>query len=594
MNLSLETKVGLAVGIALVSILALGGMQYRAARRVVEDNRWVAHTQEVLRELEATQKGLNDADACAQSFVISGDSATLTVCGQGTRNIGEHLQNLRALTQDSADQQHRLASLEALMGNSLRVMQQEVDLRQSGQLSISGLADLESSIRRSVGEVRAAAAEMQSVELDLLSQRREAARRSDHAINLLIIIGSLVAFVLVGVSGVALRSDMAGRRRAEQNLHENEERFRLIVEAVQDYAIFGLDPQGRVITWNAGAERIKGYKAEEILGKHFSCFYAGEDIQSGKPHRALELAAKEGHCEAEGWRIRKDGSRFWSNGILTALRDDSGTLVGFTKITRDFTEQMLAQKALEESRQKLQASERSLRELSLQLLRLQDEERKRIGQEMHDSLGQYLAVIKMKLDSISYDRLGGDSITKQEIEECAALAEECVKEVRTISYLLYPPMLEELGLKSAIPWYVDGFSKRSRISATFEIPEDFERLPRDVELILFRILQESLTNVHRHSGSDTAHVVLLRTPEAVILEVADQGKGVPLGILAESARDWVGTAGVGLRSMNHRLRQFGGRLELISTDAGTRLRATLPLTVSIQENEGHATNFASA
>jgi len=593
MKLSLETKVGLAVGMALASIVALGGMQYRAARRVVEDNGWVSHTQEVLRELEATEKGLNDADACAQSFVISGDSAALTTCRQGSQNIGDHLKNLRALSQDSPDQQHRLASLEAVMGNSLRLIQQEVDLRRSDQLSESGLADLESSIRRSVGEVRTIAAEMQTVELDLLSQRRETALQSDHEINLLIVSGSLAAFILIGVSGLALRSDMAARRRAEQTLRENEERFRLIVQAGQDYEIFGLDPQGRVVTWNAGAERIKGYKAAEILGKHFLRFYPEEETQAGKPHRELELAAKEGRFEAEGWRVRKDGTRFWANGILTALRDDLGRLVGFTRITRDFTERMLAQKAIEESREKLQASEQSLRELSLQLLRMQDEERKRIGQEMHDSLGQYLAVLKMKLDSVSYDRLGKDvRAAKREIEQCAALAEECVKEVRTISYLLYPPMLEELGLRSAIPWYVDGFSKRSGIRATFDIPEDFERLPRDAELILFRVLQESLTNVHRHSGSETAEVVLGRTLEAVVLEVIDRGRGVPPGILEESARDWVGTAGVGLRSMNHRLRQFGGKLELISTEAGTRLRATLPLAVSVWDER--ATKFASA
>jgi len=147
-------------------------------------------------------------------------------------------------------------------------------------------------------------------------------------------------------------------------------------------------------------------------------------------------------------------------------------------------------------------------------------------------------------------------------------------------------------LRSAIPWYVDGFSKRSGIRATFDIPEDFERLPRDAELILFRVLQESLTNVHRHSGSETAEVVLGRTLEAVVLEVIDRGRGVPPGILEESARDWVGTAGVGLRSMNHRLRQFGGKLELISTEAGTRLRATLPLAVSVWDER--ATKFASA
>jgi PAS domain S-box-containing protein len=591
MKQSLETKVAVALGLALATIIGLGALQYRVARRLVENNRWISHTQEVLRELEATQKHLNDADACAQSFVISGEDSGLASCQQQNQKIHQHLENLRALLTDNDSQEHRLANIEALMGVSLRAIQQEIDLRKSGQLGSAGLAELESSIRRSVGAVRAATAEMQGVELELLRQRQQSAARSDHQINLLIIFGSLAAFILLGVSGFALSSDMAARRRAEAILRESEERFRMLVETVEDYAIFRLDPEGRVVTWNVGAERIKGYTASEILGRHFSCFFPEEDVRAGNPQRGLEVAAKEGRFEDNGWRVRKDGSRFWANVVVTALREDTGQLVGFTKITRDFTERMLAEKSLQESQRKLQGSEKSLRELSMQLLSMQDEERRQIGREMHDSLGQYLSVLKMKLDSIRYAS-GGATANKQAVAECASLVEECVKEVRTISYLLYPPMLEELGLKSAIPWYLDGFSKRSGIRTTFEIAEDFERLPRDAELILFRVLQESLTNVHRHSGSTTANVRVQRQAEAVILEVTDQGKGVPAGILEESTRDWMGTPGVGLRSMSHRVRQLGGMLELTSTEAGTQLRATIPLTVPVPQ--GHAIHTASA
>jgi PAS domain S-box-containing protein len=582
MKVSLETNVAIALGTALAIIIALGTLQYRAAERLVETNRWVSHTQEVLRQLESVQKSLNDTDACAQSFVISGDTSGLASCEQASAKISEHLQKLHALFADSESQQHALANVEALMGVSLRAIQQEIELRRSGQLGAVGLATQESAIRRSVGEVRAAIAEVQRVEVELLGKREQAARQSDRQINLLIVAGSLAAFVLIGASGLALRSDMSARRQAEAILRESEERFRMLVETVEDYAILRLDPDGHVVTWNAGAERISGYHASEILGKHFSCFYSEEDVRSGKPQRELEIAAKEGRFEDEDWRVRKDGSRFWANIVVTALRDDAGALVGFTKITRDFTARMLAEKSLQESQRKLLASEKSLRELSLQLLSTQDEERRQIGREMHDSLGQYLSVLKMKLDSIRYDsRTGGAAETREQVAECTALVEQCVREVRTISYLLYPPMLEELGLKSAIPWYLDGFSKRSGIRATFEISEDFERLPREAELILFRVLQESLTNVHRHSGSATANIRVLRTPEAVILEVTDQGKGVPAGILAESARDWIGTPGVGLRSMNHRVRQFGGTLELTSTEAGTQLRVSVPTSASM-------------
>jgi len=583
MKVSPETKLVIALGAGLLSIIVLGAMQYHAARRVVEDNRWVSHTQDVLRELEATEKQLNDADGCAQSFVISGDEAGLASCQQASEKIGRHLQNLRTLVADNEPQQHRLANVEASTGVSLRAIQQEIDLRKSGQLQAEGLAQMESSIRRSIGDVRTATADMRGVELELLRQRQQASQRSDRSINLLIIAGSFAAFVLVGVSGFALRSDIAARQKAQAVLRESEERFRMLVETVQDYAIYRLDTEGRVVTWNAGAERIKGYKASEILGKPFSCFYSEEDRQAGKPRCALEVAAREGRFEDEGWRVRKDGSRLWANTVVTALRDDSRKLVGFTKITRDFTERMLAERSLQESQEKLQASEKSLRELSLQLLSMQDEERRQIGREMHDSLGQYLSVLKMKLDSIRYDsQTGRLAATKQDVEECAALVEQCVKEVRTISYLLYPPMLEELGLKSAIPFYLDGFSKRSGVRTTFEISKDFDRLPRDTELIVFRVLQESLTNVHRHSGSATANVRVLRTAEAVILEVTDQGKGVPAEVLQESARDWIGMPGVGLRSMNHRVRQLGGALELTSTEAGTQVRATVPITVSSQ------------
>lgn len=362
--------------------------------------------------------------------------------------------------------------------------------------------------------------------------------------------------------------DLTDRKVAEEALHRQEERLRLFVTAVQDYALFMLDSDGRVVTWNTGAERIKGYKASEIVGRHFSVFYPEEDLRNRKPERELEGAVKEGRFEDYGWRIRKDGSKFWANVVITAVRDAEGKLIGFGKVTRDLTERMLAQRSLEDSASRLADSEKSLRELSLHLLRTQDEERRRIGREIHDSLGQYLSVLKMKLDSMSAD--------VQEAAQCADLVDECVREVRTISYLLYPPMLEEMGLKTAVPWYLDGFSNRSGIQATFSCPEEFERLPRDTELVLFRVLQECLTNVQRHSGSKTAAIRLARVDDSVVMEVTDEGKGLPRAVLEQAHHDWMGSLGVGLRGMSERVRQLGGTLEMSSNDGGTQVRATVP------------------
>ncbi len=196
-----------------------------------------------------------------------------------------------------------------------------------------------------------------------------------------------------------------------------------------------LDPEGHILTtWNQGAERIKGYRASEIVGKHFSVFYPEEDNRRGKPAWELEIAAREGRFEDEDWRLRKDGSRFWANVIITAVKDRANNLIGYAKVTRDYTERMRTLESLDEARRRLYESEKSLRELSLHLLRTQDEERRRIGREIHDSLGQYLAVLKMKLHSIS-----SSSSMPDETAECLDLVAltSVSKEVRTfISYLL--------------------------------------------------------------------------------------------------------------------------------------------------------------
>ncbi len=381
---------------------------------------------------------------------------------------------------------------------------------------------------------------------------------------------------------IAELQQKANSLEAELALHHSEEQLRLLVESAQDHAIFLLDPDGRVASWNPGAQRIKGYQASEIIGKHFSIFHPEEDLRAGKPQMELEVATAVGRFEDEGWRLRKDGSRFWANVIITALRDSSGKLRGFSKITRDSTERMLALEALRktntdlreevarrtQAETKLQESERSLRKLSGHLLRMQDEERRRLGRELHDSVGQYLAALKMGLEAMHDD-------SNSQVQECVQMVDQCMKEVRTISYLLYPPMLEEVGLRSAIPWYIEGFSKRSGIQVTCNIDENIGRLSRDAELAVFRILQESLTNVHRHSESATANVRLGLEDGTVCLEVSDQGKGISPSAL-EPGSDSSNTLGVGLRGMLERMHQLGGLMELFSNGRGTTVRATLP------------------
>jgi len=351
---------------------------------------------------------------------------------------------------------------------------------------------------------------------------------------------------------------------ADKPKSEQAEQFRLLVDAVQDYAIFMLDPEGNVASWNSGAQRIKGYTAEEIVGSHFSRFYTEADRRIHKPEHVLAQAAEHGRVEQEGWRVRKDGSRFWASVTVTAIHDHDGKLLGFGKVTRDFSERRKMEDRLHES-------ERSLRELSLHLLRSQDEERRRIGRDLHDSLGQYLAALKMNLELMARARPSDAHLT-----EAIRLTDESIKEVRTLSYLLHPPLLEESGLASAAQWYLDGFSARSHIVINFEKEPGFPRLARDLELAMFRILQEALTNVHRHSGSSTASVRLFTNEDSAVLEVSDTGQGIAPDLLNRVRNE--GALGIGLRGMTERMHQLGGELHIESEcGEGTTITATAPI-----------------
>ena len=390
--------------------------------------------------------------------------------------------------------------------------------------------------------------------------------------------------------GIALRSR---RPRAKPSAPQvlSDELFRVFVDSVQDCAICTMDPRGRVTSWNQGAERIKGYTAQEIIGRNYSCFFTPEDQRAGKPARFLRLAAQRGRAEEESLRVRKGGSQFWASTILTAIKDPKGHLIGFVRVTRDVSERVKGEEDLRRANAELSAevrkrhaSERalessagSLRELSSRLMRAQDEERRRIGRELHDSVGQYLSMLKMHLESLDLSSQLSPSQLAAQVGRCVGLAEDSLKEVRTVSHLLYPPTLEEMGLKSAFPWYLDGFSRRSGIQTTLEMDANFPRLPSDFEVALFRILQEALNNVHRHSGSNRAFIRLYTHRRNVNLHIRDFGKGIPAGLLDESSKDWMGSQGVGLRGMRERMRQLGGDLDVHSDKHGTEIHASIPL-----------------
>jgi len=378
-----------------------------------------------------------------------------------------------------------------------------------------------------------------------------------------------VTSVTLLVLGVAVMTSVLDRHFAAQRLQldASERRYQSLVEGVRDYAIFMLTPEGRVASWNLGAERLKGYRAEEIVGQHFSCFFTEQDIAGSKPERQLKTAIAEGRAEDEGWRVRKDGSRFWADVFMTVLRDTEGQLQGFSKIVRDVTERKRA--------------EESLRDLSARLMQIQDEERRRFARELHDSAGQLLAALSMNLTSLEAEENKANPKTANLLKESLDLVSELSRDVRTISYLLHPPLLDELGLSSALRGYVDGFAERSKIKVDLEISRDFGRLPRELETAIFRVVQECLTNIHRHSGSPVARICIVRNENDVSVEVQDRGTGISAGKRPEIVSR--GKAGVGIRGMQERIRQFGGTFQIgaPSEGSGTIIVARLPVGTSV-------------
>jgi signal transduction histidine kinase len=215
-------------------------------------------------------------------------------------------------------------------------------------------------------------------------------------------------------------------------------------------------------------------------------------------------------------------------------------------------------------------AEMSQRALSARLLTLQDEERRKFARELHDSVGQHLAAMKMGI-SMLQSKLPGDTIVK----DCIKLLDDSISETRTISHLLHPPLLDEAGLNSASRWFVEGFGKRSGIETNLDMRDGADRLPESIELVLFRVLQESLTNVHRHSGAKRADVSLNTVGNSVVLRIKDYGKGMPAQVL-QNLRESGAGQGVGLAGMTERIHEIGGRLEINSGASGTEIVARVP------------------
>jgi len=349
-----------------------------------------------------------------------------------------------------------------------------------------------------------------------------------------------------------------------------EHPYRLMVETIDEGAAT-LAEDGTVLYANRSFAEIFDIPLEKFIGAPLNDFVFGEDRE------LLAVLIADANLNIVRGEIRLDSHRQRPRTIrltLSPVREQGGHTI--CVVATELTE-------LIETNEALRVSELSLRQLSARLLKLQDEERRRIARDLHDTTGQKIAVLSMSLDRLAklVDTRKVD--VKDALTESRDVVGKIGEEIRTLSYLLHPPLLDECGLASAVLWYAEGFKKRSGIHLSVSIDEELVRLTTDAETALFRVLQESLTNVHRYSGSPSAEIRIFQSPSKVHLEIVDHGKGVKGGT-ERSTFAGAPTLGVGIPGMRERIRQLGGQLEVEFSNEGTRVYATLPREASAEES----------
>jgi len=366
--------------------------------------------------------------------------------------------------------------------------------------------------------------------------------------------------------------DITDRKRTEEALRRSEGLLRLVLDALP-VGVAVVDRSGDVILSNPASQRIWSgmiRAGRERYTDSKGWWHAtGKRLMPGEWASVRALVNGETSVNEVVDIEAFDGVRKTIQNSAVPIRDTSERITGAVVVNEDISARKTAERELNDSYNQMRA-------LTGRLMRAQDDERRRIAQMLHETTAQDLAALKMHLARLN--RTAGDLSEgdRSALTESISLAEQSITEIRTLSYLLHPPFLDEAGLLSALRWYAAGFAERSGIKVDLELPEHFERLPLDTETALFRIVQESLINIHRHAESETAGIRLHRDAEELVLKIEDRGRGIPHASLTQIMSGG-GAVGVGIAGMSERIEQLGGRLEITSGGHGTIVCARLPL-----------------
>src|SRR6202166_874754 len=331
-------KVQLGFGAAILTLLGSGVISYRALVISNQSQRWVRHTDRVLEELQEVLSASQNIESSSRGFVLTGDKSYIESFKGTILREAKAEGSIEELTADNLVQQRRVLALKKLLAQKVRFSESVIDLRQAKGMEVAAELIGDGPRQQITGDIQDLVLEMQNEERRLLAVRDAGAIRQLELTKIVLVVGSLLGLLTALVAGWGVRHENVKRGRTEETLRDSQEKYRMLVDGVRDYAIFMLDLRGQILSWNAGAEKVKGYKAEQIIGHNFSCFFPPEEIKQGRPEELLRLTAITGRQEEQRMRIRKDGSRFLANITFTALRDRDGNLQGFSEFSHDMSE----------------------------------------------------------------------------------------------------------------------------------------------------------------------------------------------------------------------------------------------------------------
>jgi PAS domain S-box-containing protein len=584
------TLIGFIVA-ACVALALMAATQWLAGqeRRATE---WTLRGQEVLAVIADTRAALVDLQNGHRGFSIEGTQEALQSYAGGQAAIARQATRLRELLKDIPEQQVHLAEFERLLPARLATAARIIEARQAGGLEAARQIVATGAPAREMGALRAVLDAMGRQQERIFRQRAE--QQQVTLRRLATWVGGVTFLLLPGLG--LLYAQTRRRRAAQQRLAESEERFRLLMQGVVDYAIVMLDPAGRVQTWNAGAERILGYTGSQAQEQALALasFYPAQDVQQGKPEADLQRAAQQGNHAVEGWRMRRDGARFWALTVLNAIQAPDGSVHGFSMVLRDLTERhrIDAEKArvaeqlrslnetleeqvalrtqqLRQANTDLEQTKLRLQQLSARIVEHQEQERRRVAYELHEDMAQSMSAIRIDLVRAQRDADSGQPLT-----DAIKLLDALIAQTRDMVGRLRPTMLDDLGLPEALEGELAYHAKRNgwRTQLALVPAHDFPPLPPSVATACFRVAQEALSNAARHAKAQRVELGLRIHGPSLELTVEDDGVGFDAEqhLATESPAD-----SFGLAFMRERARQIDGRLEIGRAGGARGVRVSL-------------------